>query len=303
MKRTLITFLCALTALSAVSPALAEARKNDLAHAPEASNLQIETYRGTSVGGTLTATDPEGEAVTYSLATEPMKGSVELHEDGTFIYTPKENKRGKDYFGYKATDTEGNTSQEATVIIKIKKQKSDVSYDDMANRAEGYDAVCLAESGVFVGECVAGHWLFRPDAAVERGEFLAMCLAMADEPVLQGVMTTGFGDDKAIPVWAKGCVSTARKNGAVVGVSDGKKIVFDASRPITHAEAAVILNRMIAPEEVSFTRSEAVPAWAAQAVANLTDCGVLSPEQVGDTVLTRAECAVMLKNAMELAED
>ncbi len=299
MKRTLLTFLCALTALSAVSPALAEAQKNDLAHAPECENLQIETYRGTSVGGTLTATDPEGEAVTYSLATEPIKGTVELHEDGTFIYTPKDNKRGKDYFGYKATDTEGNTSQEATVIIKIKKQKTDVTYDDMAARAEGYDAVCLAENGVFIGECVAGHWLFRPEAAVERGEFLAMCLAMTDEPVLQGVMTTGFGDDKAIPAWAKGYVSTARMNGAVIGAADGKKIVFDADRPITHAEAAVILNRMIAPEEVSFTRSEAVPAWAAQAVANLTDCGVIAPEQVGSEALTRAECAVMLHNALE----
>lgn len=302
MKRTIITFLCALTALSAVSPALAETRKNDLAHAPEAANLELETYRGTSVGGTLTATDPEGEAVTYSLATEPMKGTVELHEDGTFVYTPKENKRGKDYFGYKATDTQGNTSQEATVIIRIRKQKSGVTYDDMTGRAEGCAAVCLAEEGVLVGQCVAGHWLFQPEAAVERGEFLAMCLSMRGEPVLQSVMTTGFGDDKAIPAWAKGYVSTARMNGAVLGASDGRKIIFDAHRPITHAEAAVILNRMLAPEEVSFTQSEAVPAWAAQAVANLTDCGVIAPEQVGGEALTRAECAVMLQNALDMAE-
>ena len=298
MKRMILAVMCAMTALSAAIPALA----NDLAHAPEAMNLQIETYRNTAVGGTLTATDPEGEAVTYTLTTEPMKGTVELAEDGSFTYTPGENKRGKDYFGYKATDTQGNTSQEATVIIKIKKQKTAVTYADMAGRPEGYDAVCLAERGILVGECVAGHNLFRPESTVNRDEFLAMCLAAQGEPLLQSVMTTGFGDDTAIPAWAKRYVSTARMNGAVQGYSDGRKMVFDAHRPITHAEAAVILDRLFQPEPVSFIQAETVPAWAEQAVANLTDCGVLAADQHSEAPLTRAECAVMLMNALELAE-
>ena len=299
MKRTLLIAVCALTLATGVTPALAGAEKNDLAHAPEAENLQIETYRNTSVGGTLRAVDPEGEAVTFTLSTEPMKGTVELNADGTFVYTPNENKKGKDYFGYKATDTEGNTSQEATVIIRIKKQKTDVVYDDMNGRAEGRDAVLLAEKGVFVGQCVAGHWLFDPERAVDRDEFLAMCLAAQGEPTLQGVMTTGFGDDEAIEVWAKSYVSTARMHGAVTGYSDGKRMVFDAGRPITHAEAAVVLNRMLQPEEVSFTTSEAVPAWAEQAVANLTDCGLFAADlRIGEP-LTRAECAGMLAAVME----
>ena len=117
MKRMLLIAVCALTLAASVSPALAGTKQSDLAHAPVPENLQIETYRNTSVGGTLKAADPEGEAVTFSITTEPMKGTVELRDDGTFVYTPNENKKGKDYFGYKAADTEGNVSQEATVII------------------------------------------------------------------------------------------------------------------------------------------------------------------------------------------
>ena len=299
MKRMLLAAVCALTLAASVSPALAGTEKNDLAHAPVPENLQIETYRNTSVGGTLRAADPEGELVTYTITTEPMKGTVELNDDGTFVYTPNENKKGKDYFGYKAADAEGNVSQEATVIIRIRKQKSAVTYDDMEGRAEGRDAVLLAESGVFVGQCVAGHWLFDPERTVDRDEFLAMCLAAQGEPTLQGVMTTGFGDDEAIEAWAKSYVSTARMHGTVLGYSDGTKMVFDAGRPITHAEAAVLLNRMLAPEEVSFTASDAVPAWAEQAVANLTDCGLLAADLRSEEPLTRAECAGMLAAVME----
>ena len=217
MKRMLLAAVCALTLAASVSPALAGPQENDLAHAPEPENLQLETYRNTSVGGTLTAVDPEGEAVTFTLTTEPMKGTVELQEDGAFTYTPGENKKGKDYFGYKATDASGNVSQEATVIIRIKKQKSGVAYDDLKGRGEARDAVLLAEAGVFRGECVAGHWLFDPERAVDRDEFLAMCLAAQGSPTLQGVMTTGFGDDEAIEAWAKDYVSTARMHGAVQG--------------------------------------------------------------------------------------
>ena len=299
MKRMLLAAVCALALSAGITPALAGTGTQDLSHAPEAESLQIETYRNTSVGGTLTAVDPEGEAVTFRLTTEPMKGTVELCDDGTFTYTPNENKRGRDYFGFKATDTEGNESQEATVIIRIRKQKTNVVYDDMGGRAEGKDAVLLAEKGVFVGSCVAGHWLFDPERAVNRDEFLAMCLAAQGEPTLQGVMNTGFGDDDAIEAWAKDYVSTARMHGQVQGYSDGTRMVFDAGRPITHAEAAVLLNRMLQPEEVSFTSSEAVPAWAEQAVANLTDCGLFAADLRSGEPLTRAECAGMLASVME----
>lgn len=298
MNRKLIAAVCALAMTASVSTAFAEKRQEP-SHAPEAVNLELETYRNTAVGGVLSATDPDGDTLTFTLTTEPMKGSVEVCEDGTFTYTPGENKKGKDYFGFKATDPEGNTSEEGTVLIRIQKQKTGVTYADLDGRAEGCAAVTLAEQGVYVGSCVAGNWLFGPDQAVSRGEFLAMCLAASGEPVLRGVMSTGFGDDTAIPAWAKNYVSTGRMYGTVCGYSDGTRIVFDCDRPITHAEAAVILDRLMKPEAVSFTLSEAVPAWAEQAVANLTARDLYPVSTGSEQPLTRAECAVMLVKTMD----
>ena len=67
----------------------------------------------------------------YEVTTDPIKGEVALKDDGSFVYTPAEGKRGHDYFGYKAVDSKGNKSSEATVVIKIEKQKSKIAYSDM----------------------------------------------------------------------------------------------------------------------------------------------------------------------------
>ena len=94
---------------------------SDKAHAgaPVAENLELETRRGVPLHGALTARDPEGDAVGYLISTWPRKGTLQLGEDGRFVYLPRERKSGRDYFGYRAVDAEGNVSQEATAIIRI----------------------------------------------------------------------------------------------------------------------------------------------------------------------------------------
>ena len=92
-----------------------------LGTAPIAENLELTTFRNTSVNGTLSAYDPECDVCSYEITTNPVKGEIVVEENGGFIYTPGEGKKGRDYFGYKAIDSEGNVSQEATVIIRIEK--------------------------------------------------------------------------------------------------------------------------------------------------------------------------------------
>jgi len=72
-----------------------------------AENLELETYRGVSVGSQLSAAVPEGTTLSYQITTEPSKGSVTVEENGHFVYTPDEGRRGRDYFGYKAFDEAG----------------------------------------------------------------------------------------------------------------------------------------------------------------------------------------------------
>lgn len=275
--------------------------------APIAENLELTTYRGVSVGGRLTAVDPDGDALTFEIVTPPNKGEIELGDDGCFVYTPAEGRRGKDYFGYKAIDCEGNASQEATVIIRIVKQKTKVCYSDMSGSPSEYAAVTLAEKGIFVGESLAGKYVFSPDQEVSRAEFLSMCMDLCGAPLLGDVTVTGFADDAEISDWAKPYVSTALKCGIIAGYSDSGAAVFDSARPISVSEAAVILDKTLDLTDTAAVwvdYEETVPVWAAQSAANLTACGLV-PYSVSlcSPSLTRAQCAEMLVEAMRVLEN
>ncbi|MFR6426151.1 MAG: Ig-like domain-containing protein [Oscillospiraceae bacterium] len=72
-----------------------------------AENLELTTFRNTSIGGTLSANAPDGSPLTFRITTEPVKGTVTLTDSGTFVYTPADGKRGRDYFGFRAADSSG----------------------------------------------------------------------------------------------------------------------------------------------------------------------------------------------------
>lgn len=293
--------MCALALCAALVPAgFAEQAAADTA--PVAENLELTTFRGTSIGGTLSANAPDGSPLTFRITTEPIKGTVTLTDSGTFVYTPADGKRGRDYFGFRAADSSGNESQEATVIISIKKQKPAVTYSDMAGRPEEYAAVMLAEQGLCVGRQVGGQYLFDPDSPMPRDEFLAMCTHLTGTSMLQGVLSTGFGDDEQIPAWAKTYVATAVMNGDITGYSDGTAIVFDAQRGIMAAEAAVMLSNFLAPSPAAALEGDYIPDWACAAVSSLTSCGVYPAGSDCAASLTRAEAAQMLLGAYELLQ-
>lgn len=275
--------------------------------APIAENLELTTYRGVAVGGRLTALDPDGDALTFEIVTPPNKGEIELGDDGCFVYTPAEGRKGKDYFGYRAVDCEGNASQEATVIIRIVKQKTKVCYSDMSGSPSEYAAVALAEKGIFVGESLAGKYVFSPDQEVSRAEFLSMCMDLSGVELLGDVTATGFADDAEISDWAKPYVSTALKCGIITGYSDSGAAVFDSCRPISVSEAAVILDKTLDLTDTAAVwvdYEETVPVWAVQSAANLTACGMV-PYNVSlcSPSLTRAQCAEMLVEAMRILDN
>jgi hypothetical protein len=302
MKNTmkLVSLLLLLTALAGLLTFASAAATG----APVAENLELSTYRGVSVGGRLSATDPEGGALRYEVTTKPVKGAIALDDDGRFVYTPADGKRGKDYFGYQAIDPDGNRSQEATVIIRIEKQKSKVSYSDLRGNGSAGAAVRLAEEGVFCGEYLAGQYVFDPEHPVTREEFLAMCMKVSGAGVLTGVRSTGFADDADIAVWAKPYVSTALKNGVISGYNADGGAVFAPDRPVSMAEAAVMLDRAVGlTDAVSawFAWDSAVPAWAAQSAANVASCGLLPDGcSFSDATLTRAQAAEMLCGVMDV---
>lgn len=269
---------------------------------PVAENMELDTYRGVSVTGTFKCLDPEGDAVTYSVTRQPKKGTVEI-TGSEFIYTPGEGKKGKDTFTYAAVDSAGNVSNSATVTVNIKKQKTAVSYKDMAESPAWYAATALAENGVFVGECIGGEYLFRPESPVTRGEFLVMCMKLTGAPIMEGITRTGFSDDDTIPDWQKPYVTTAVTSDIISGgVGIDGRPVFSPDATVTFAEASVMLNNALGITDVEVRDGE--DAWAAQASANLASCDIIRDAAVGVSALgvTREDAALMLGRAMEILD-
>ena len=289
-----------LLALSLILPAGAALA---VSGAPVAENLNLTTYRNVCVGGQLAAVDPEGDAVTFEITTQPTKGSVELNGDGRFVYTPDANRKGRDYFGYRAVDDTGARSQEATVIIKIEKQKTQTTYADMAGHPDAYAATALSEYGIFTAETVGGVQVFSPEREVTRAEFLSMCMTLAGDELLSGVAATGFADDGDIESWLKPYVATALMDGIVSGYSVDGGAVFNPDSAITKQEAAVMLDNVLDTTDVTATAlTGQVADWAAQATSNLAACGVITEGSAFSETLTRADAAEMLVRAIGVLE-
>lgn len=296
MKRMFVSLLALIMALfmfAGMCPVYAEGS------APVAENLELKTYKNVSVGGKLSAFDPDGGALSFEISTQPVKGEIELSEDGSFVYTPAENKKGRDYFGYRATDEQGNSSQEATVIIKIEKQKKAVFYPELHGTADEYAATALSEAEIFTGEQLCGVYSFEADREVRRGEFLSMCMTLSGEPIVSSVMSTKYNDDSSIPGWMKPYVATASIMG-VEPMSAGSS--FAPDEVITRQEAAVMLNSVLGLSPVSYiSLDESMDGELAQACANLQACGIFDGAATADT-LTRREAAHMLVNALDMTE-
>ena len=275
--------------------------------APIARNMDLSTYKNVAITSYFDAVDGEGDTLTFQLTSTPARGEVTLAEDGSsqFVYTPYENKTGKDSFTYVALDPAGNVSAEATVSVRIEKADTQVTYADMAGSSAHKAAIRLAEEGIYVGKYVDGQYFFCPDQTVSRAEFLTIAMAAAGLEPLEDVTLTGFADDEAIPTWAKGFVSAALQAGAIQGSRDENGApVFDAGNAITQAEATVMLNSLLditdVPAEVFFSEGE--QHWAAQAAANLTASGILETANAAtlSQEMTLGEAAEMLDGALDV---
>lgn len=275
---------------------------------PTARDLEVRTYRNIPYRAAFLEADAQGQTLTYTVVREPKRGTVTI-EGTEFIYTPKENKTGRDSFTYTATDAEGRVSREAKVTVIIEKTKSGVEYSDMEGNPAAAAAQQLAEEGIFVGARMGEDYYFEPERTVTRSEFLAMTMETAGMPATPVTMT-GFCDDAAIPVWAKAYAASGLSGGVVQGSVTVEGIAFRGDEPITFNQAAAILNRVLSVSDVDlsvwYADREAVPSWAAQAVANMESVCVMSVGSFGsaalDGSLTRADAARMLSNASVLLE-
>ena len=274
--------------------------------APIAENLSLSTYKGIAITSRFAASDPDGDPVTFQIVDSPARGQLTLdqQDSAAFWYTHYEGKKGKDSFTYVAVDDKGNMSEPATVKIVIEKQNSKVTYSDMTGEAAAYAAQRLADEGIYVGRQVGSTYCFDPGESFTREEFLALAMSVAGVEPLNGVTVTGFYDDESISVWAKGYVSAALVDGAVQGShNENGQAIFRGNAEISCAEAAVVIDRLLAMGDVDVQPTIAVPAWAAQSAANLETVSIIPANVQLTGTLSRSDAAMMLSAMMDVVEN
>jgi len=292
--------------LSAFALAAGEKKTETSDGAPVARELELSTYRNIPYRAEFLTSGGAAGSLTFQLDREPKHGTVEVNGAG-FVYTPENGRTGKDSFTYVVTDSAGKTSQPAEVSVTVKKTKSGVTYADTNGSAAAAAAQQMAESGVFTGAKIGGRYFFEPDRTVSRSEFLAMTMEAVGLPEGDAAMT-GFCDDESIPAWAKAYAASGLTDGVVQGVATADGVAFRGSDAVTFNEAAAILNRVLAVNDVDlsawYADRNATPSWAAQAVGNMESVSVLAAGSFGSPAMNksvpRADAAQMLAAAQTL---
>ncbi len=269
--------------------------------APVAQDSAIETYKNLPGNGDLKVTDPEGQALTFTVVRGPKRGTVEVKEDGSFLYTPKKNKVGVDSFTFTATDPAGNVSREATVTIQILKPTDARQYTDTVGEDCRFEAEWLRNTGLFVGEQISGSDCFYPDKTVSRGEFLAMVVKVLDIP-----LTEEANDQVPVtaPQWLQPYLAAAQRSGLLADCEESGNF----AEPITGGEAAVMLqnaldltvsSELLEGQQVMAQNGE-LSARAAACLTVMAENGVELP---ADNVLTRADTAQVLYRISQIAPE
>ena len=108
--------------------------------APVATGDSKTTNEDTSVSGSVTGSDVDGDSLTYTPGTGPSNGNVVVNADGTYTYTPNANYHGTDSFNVIANDDNGGTDA-ATVSITVNSvNDAPVTSNDSATTKEDKSA-------------------------------------------------------------------------------------------------------------------------------------------------------------------
>ncbi len=144
-------------------------------HPPVASSQSLSTNEDAILSGQVSATDVDGDHLSYLVVTGPLHGTVALHSDGSFWYTPPAFYSGTDSFTFEAFDGQ-DYSNIATVSINVVPvslpQVASIPFTTMADgtvsdrNLDGvYDSVNTT------GTSITDRWFTDPTIGQERGIF------------------------------------------------------------------------------------------------------------------------------------
>ncbi|WP_148714754.1 retention module-containing protein [Chitinolyticbacter meiyuanensis] len=143
---------------------------------PLGNDLSVTTPEDTPVNGQLTATDVDGDPLSFSKGSDPAHGTVTVNPDGSWTYTPNANYNGSDSFTVTVSDGQGGTDT-VTVNVGITPvaDPAVIGGDDQGAVTEDLGVVAgkLSDTGTLtVSDPDAGQSSFSAGAATPVGATL-----------------------------------------------------------------------------------------------------------------------------------
>ncbi len=267
----------------------------------------IWTQKDITVYDTLSATDPDGDALTFEITRYPENGLLELTNPSTgdYRYTPCDGVTGEDSFSYTVRDEWGNYAAEASVVVEIERAAADLVFADMDGHWAHNAALVMAAENAMDVETSGGAVYFRPDEAITREDFLVTMMKSLGAGEVEPCATV-FADEGEMDAASTGYIARAYSLGIVKGIEEGGARYFKPTETVTRAEAAVMLNAILGLEEPDtvavFADDHAVPVWARGSLYALSEAGIFSGTGAGNlspnAELSRGAAAQVLWNVL-----
>ncbi|WP_207919291.1 tandem-95 repeat protein, partial [Methylobacterium segetis] len=177
--------------------------------APSASSAAAATEAGTPLSGSVSATDIDGDALTYAVRTAPVHGTLSLGADGRYTYAPDAGYAGSDGFTFTASDS--RLAATGTIDLTVKPDAAapvvtGTAGDDVLQGGAGDDRIDgrggddLLSGGAgadtFVFSPLAGHARIA-DFEIHRDVVEVSSNAFADEAAILA-QATQVGADTVI---------------------------------------------------------------------------------------------------------
>lgn len=251
--------------------------------APAAADGGTETASGIPVFGRLDVTDPEGDALEFSVVSYPRGGELRLKSDGSYVYYPKADYDGSDTLVYTATDKYGNASRTAKLDISVRENPTGLYFADMADDAAHYAAYRMCSANVMTYRRESGSYYFDPDTPVSRAEYLVMIMTVCGaDTALTAVADSAASDDGGLSSGIKGYITAAAEKG-IIRLENGKFRPYDT---VTASEAA-------------FTAARLLSLAGEDTLAAAISSGVVSAGTDGGKKLTKRDIADILASAAD----
>lgn len=247
------------------------------------------TAAGAPVEQVMLTLDGTSLPLSYDADTMAVTATLEMPADGEHRLT------------LTALDANGNLAR--STLLQSGEQQALAFADTEGHWAQDNIAYVFAR-GLFSGETEDdGLTYFRPDRSLSRAEIAAVLVRLLGENVEDyAQVSLPFEDADSLPEWALPYIRAVYALGLVNGRATETGAVYAANEPITRAELVTILEKTLpkgyAAGELTFSDADTIPDWAAEAVAVLTNLGILGGYEDGsfqpNGAIKRSEAAKVL---------